>query len=318
VAVYTDLTDEELEALLARYDLGRPRAFKGVAEGVENSNFFLETEAGRFILTIYEKRVARADLPFFMEVMEALAAADFPAPRPMRLRDGGFLADARGKPAAIVTFLTGVSPYRPNLAQCRAIGQTLARMHHALDGFFMRRENALGPHAWPALVRPRLNEADRLQPGLAALLETDLAALHAHWPRGLPEGVIHADLFPDNALFLRDDVTGVIDFYFACTDAHAYDIAVCLNSWCFEGREFNLTKGRALIAGYDSVRALSDAERNALPILARGAAMRFFATRLADWAATPAGALVRPKDPREYADKLAFHRRAISAADYGG
>ncbi|MBL8549190.1 MAG: homoserine kinase [Hyphomonadaceae bacterium] len=316
MAVYTDLTDEELAELLQRYDLGRALAFKGVAEGVENSNFLLETETGRYFLTIYEKRVKREDLPFFMGVMEALGAASFPAPRPVHLKDGGFLTEVRGKACAIVSFLTGVSPFRPNPAQCRAIGTTLAAMHGALDGFPMERKNALGPSSWPGLVTPRLEEAEKLQLGLAALVEADLKELQ-DWPSGLPEGAIHADLFPDNALFLGDEVTGVIDFYFACTDARAYDIAVCLNAWCFEGREYNLTKGRALIGAYERARPLSAAEREAIPLLARGAAMRFFATRLWDWAATPAGALVRPKDPREYADKLAFHRRATRASDYG-
>ncbi|MGE0047259.1 MAG: homoserine kinase [Hyphomonadaceae bacterium] len=316
MAVYTDLTDEELRDLLAAYDLGGALAFKGIAEGVENSNFLLEVEKGRFFLTIFEKRVARADLPFFMGVMEALALKRFPAPRPIRTRDGALLVEARGKPAAIVTFLNGVSPKRPNPAQCRALGETLARMHEALEGVKLERPNALGPDAWAPLITPRLKDADAMEPGLAAAIESDLAALK-DWPSGLPEGVIHADLFPDNALFLGDALTGVIDFYFACTDALAYDLGVCLNAWCFTGRDYLMTNAKNLIAGYQSVRALSPAELEALPTLARGAAMRFFATRLADWSATPAGALVRPKDPLEYAEKLAFHRKAKSAADYG-
>ncbi len=319
MAVYTDLSDEELADLLAGYDLGRALAFKGIAEGVENSNFLLETEAGHFILTIFEKRVARSDLPFFMNIMETLAARGVPAPRPMRNRDGDLFSEVRGKACTIITFLTGVSPKRPNAAQCRAIGVRLAQMHEALRDFAEVRANALSVDAWAPLVRPRAALANSLRAGLAADVEADLAALEAAWPQGLPRGVIHADLFPDNTLFLGDETKGLIDFYFACTDALAYDLAVCLNAWCFEPRgAFNLTKGQALIAGYESVRVLSEAERNALPILARGAAMRFFATRLADWAETPAGALVRPKDPLEYADKLGFHRSAKNAADYGG
>ncbi|MDZ4778233.1 MAG: homoserine kinase [Alphaproteobacteria bacterium] len=319
MAVYTDLSDEELADLLAGYDLGRALAFKGIAEGVENSNFLLETEAGRFILTIFEKRVARSDLPFFMNIMETLAARGVPAPRPMRNRDGDLFSEVRGKACTIITFLTGVSPKRPNAAQCRAIGVRLAQMHEALRDFAEVRANALSVDAWAPLVRPRAALANSLRAGLAADVEADLAALEAAWPQGLPRGVIHADLFPDNTLFLGDETKGLIDFYFACTDALAYDLTVCLNAWCFEPRgAFNLTKGQALIAGYESVRVLSEAERNALPILARGAAMRFFATRLADWAETPAGALVRPKDPLEYADKLGFHRSAKNAADYGG
>jgi homoserine kinase type II len=317
MAVYTQPSDEELAALLARYDLGRPLSFKGIAEGVENSNFLLETEAGRFFLTIYEKRVARGDLPFFVSLMEHLAAAGFPAPRPMALRGGGFLTEICGKPAAIVSFLTGVSPRRPTPAHCRALGAALARLHGALSAFAGVRPNALGPEAWPALITPRLALAERLREGLAAQIQLDLGLL-ADWRSGLPRGIIHADLFPDNALFIGDAVSGVIDFYFACTDALAYDVAVCLNAWCFEQRSaFNITKGQALIAGYESVRRLTGDERAALPALARGAALRFFATRLADWADTPPGALVKPKDPLEYADKLEFHRRVVNAGDYG-
>jgi homoserine kinase type II len=318
MAVYTDISDEDLAALLSAWDLGAPRAFKGIAEGVENSNFLLETERGRYFLTIFEKRVARADLPFFMGVMETLANAGFPAPRPIRTTAGDLLGEVHGKACAIVSYLTGLSPRKPNAPQCRAIGAALAEMHAALAGFAMTRANALSIGAWRPLIAPRRDLAERLRPGLMAEIEADLAALDAVWPRHLPRGVIHADLFPDNAFLLGDRVVGVFDFYFACTDALAYDLAVCLNAWCSEEhRSFNLTKGRALIAGYESVRPLTPGERAALATLARGAAMRFFATRLADWAETPDGAMVKRKDPLEYADRLAFHRRATSAGDYG-
>ena len=318
MAVYTDLTDEELAALLNAYDLGEARSFKGIAEGVENSNFLLETSAGRFILTIYEKRVARGDLPYFMNVMERLADASFPAPRPMRRKDGALLSDVRNKPCAIITFLSGVSPKKPSVAQCRAIGEALAAMHRVLDGFTGARANTLGPVDWGPLITPKLALAEDLRAGSSGDIQADLAAVTSAWPTALPRGVIHADLFPDNTLFLGDRVAGVIDFYFACTDILAYDLAVCLNAWCFEPRgAYNITKGQHLIAGYESVRRLGADERASLPLLARGAALRFFATRLADWADTPPGALVRPKDPLEYADKLAFHRRATTPSDYG-
>ncbi|MBI1250730.1 MAG: homoserine kinase [Alphaproteobacteria bacterium] len=318
MAVYTDLSDEELTTLLADYDLGAALSFKGIAEGVENSNFLLETEKGRFILTVYEKRVARADLPFFMDVTETLANKGFPAPRPMRRKDGALLSEVRGKACALIAFLRGVSPKKPNVAQCRAIGETLAQMHVALEGFSGARDNSLGPSAWAPLIEPRYALAETLRAGLAADVEADLHDVARAWPNGLPRGVIHADLFPDNSLFLGDAISGAIDFYFACTDLLAYDLAVCLNAWCFEPRgAYNITKGQHLIAGYQSLRPLSAEERDALPILSRGAALRFFATRLADWAETPPGALVRPKDPLEYADKLAFHRTATGAADYG-
>ncbi|MFZ4601887.1 MAG: homoserine kinase [Caulobacterales bacterium] len=322
MAVYTDLTDDELAALLGDYDLGPALAFKGIAEGVENSNFMLETPAGRFILTIFEKRVSPADLPFFMGVMGALADAGLPAPGPVRRRDGEVLSVARGKSCVIITFLQGVSPRRPNVAQCRALGSALAQMHGALAGLPLTRANSLGPTAWAPLIRPHLPSADELRPGLAAAIEDDLAFVDA-WIAdearlGLPRGVIHADLFPDNVLLLGDDVAGLIDFYFACTDALVYDLAICLNAWCFEtDRGFNITKARAMVQGYEKERPLTPAERAALPGLARGAALRFFATRLHDWFSTPPGALVKRKDPLEYADKLEFHRRALGPADYG-
>jgi homoserine kinase type II len=322
MAVYTDLTDEDLRELLAAYDLGSALALKGIAEGVENSNFLLETPAGRFILTIYEKRVSVADLPFFMGTMEALSAAGIPAPAPVRRRDGAHLSSVRGKACAIVTFLQGVSPRRPNPAQCRELGAVLARMHVALAGIDLARDNSLGPDAWAPLIRPHLATAEGLRPGLPDAIKADLAdvaaAIAAGWRAALPQGIIHADLFPDNTLFLGDDLAGVIDFYFACTDALVYDLAVCLNAWCFEAdRSFNITKARTMVQSYERIRPLSDAERAALPAIARGAALRFFATRLADWSTTPEGALVKRKDPLEYADKLEFHRRARGPQDYG-
>lgn len=318
MAVYTDISDEDLAGLLDLYDLGAPLSFKGIAEGVSNSNFLLETQRGRFILTVFEQRAAPADLPFFMAVMQALAAARFPAPAPQATRAGAYLATVRQKPCAIVSFLSGVSPRRPSASQCRAIGATLAQMHQALADSSLARPDALGPRAWDKMIRTRMIETEALRPGLAQAVDEDLAVIAAAWPDDLPGGIIHADLFPDNALLQGDAVNGVIDFYFACTGFWAYDLAVCLNAWCFEApRSFNLTKGMNLMAGYQSVRTLTAAERSALPVLARGAALRFFATRLADWAAPPPGALVRPKDPLEYADRLDFHRSASSASDYG-
>ncbi|MET0181652.1 MAG: homoserine kinase [Caulobacterales bacterium] len=318
MAVYTDLNDDDLQRVLEAYQLGQARALKGIAEGVSNTNFLLETERGRFILTIFEKRTDPADLPFFMDVMEHLAEHDFPAPLPLHTKDGSYFHDVNGKPLAVVSFLSGVSPHKPNVAQCRAIGATLAKLHLTLRDFTGKRANALGPSSWKAMITPRLALADYLRPGLADSVEKDLALIK-DWRSGLPQGVIHADLFPDNALLVGDSVGGVIDFYFACTDALAYDLAVCLNAWCFETtKEYNITKGQALFAGYESVRKLQADEREAIPALARGAALRFFATRIADWADTPEGALVRPKNPLDYADRLDFHRKAKGAGDYGG
>lgn len=312
MAVYTDITDEELNALLSDFDLGAPLSFKGIAEGVENSNFLLETETGKFILTVYEKRVREDELPFFLGLTRWLAQHDYPSATPMIDKAGEALKRVRGKPCAIFSFLPGLSVRRPSAAHCREAGEGLARLHLAADGFALTRANDLGQAAWAPMFEGLKAQAEALKPGLAAVIDADLARIAAAWPQDLPGGVIHADYFPDNVFFHPGGkFAGTIDFYFACNDALAYDIAVALNAWCFEADgSFNITSARAMLAGYEAHRPLSAAERAALPVLAHGAAMRFFLTRLHDWHATPAGALVRPKDPLEYERKLAVHRSA--------
>ena len=318
MAVYTEVSDEALAAFLAQYDLGAVLSFKGIAEGVENSNFLLKTEAGSFILTLYEKRVRAADLPFFVGLMEHLATHGVTCPLPVRDRKGETLGILAGRPAAIVTYLEGLWIKRPNVSHCGQVGEALARMHKASQSFPLRRENALSAKGWPALFESAKDRADEVAPGLRAEAEAELAFLLAAWPKDLPSGVIHADLFPDNVFFLRDRLSGLIDFYFACDDALAYDLAICLNSWCFEAdSSFNISKGRAMIAGYQRVRRLDSAEVAALPLLARGSALRFMLTRLVDWLNVPPGAKVTPKDPREYLAKLRFHAHVKSAAEYG-
>ena len=319
MAVYTDITDDELATLLADFDLGAAVSFKGIAEGVENSNFLLETEAGRYILTVYEKRVREADLPFFLGLMQWLATHGYPSAEPMADRAGALIKQVRGKPCAIVGFLSGLSVRRPNAAHCREAGAGLAALHLASDGFPMARANDLGEAAWAPMFAGLTTEAEALKPGLAETIRSDLDRLAAAWPHDLPHGVVHADYFPDNVFFAGPEFAGTIDFYFACNDALAYDVAVALNAWCFEpDGSFNITSARALVAGYESRRPLSPAERAALPVLAHGAAMRFFLTRLHDWGATPAGALVRPKDPLEYERKLAVHRSSPDLVLFGG
>jgi homoserine kinase type II len=318
MAVYTDITDEELAGLLADYDLGQALSLKGVAEGVENSNFLLETETGRYFLTVYERRVRAQDLPFFLELLRWIAGRGFPSATPIADREGRILKTVRGKPCAIVSVLSGLAVRRPSAAHCREAGRGLAQLHLAAQGFALTRANDLGQAAWAPLFADLGEAAEGLKPGLAATISSDLGLLAARWPSGLPEGVIHADFFPDNVFFKQGAFAGAIDFYFACVDAFAYDVAIALNAWCFEADgSFNITSARQLVAGYESLRPLSDAERAALPVLAHGAAMRFFLTRLHDWGATPAGALVRPKDPLEYERKLAVHRAAPDLVLFG-
>lgn len=318
MAVYTDVAPAELEAFLAGYDTGTLTSFHGIAEGVENSNFLVQTTSGSYILTLYEKRVRREDLPFFIGLMQHLAARGLSCPQPVARRTGEMLSELAGRPAAMVTFLPGVSVRRPTAEHCAELGRGLARLHLAGADFAMRRANNLSVSGWRPLFEAAHGEADTVAPGLASAIVAELDALEANWPAGLPEGVIHADLFPDNAFFLDDRLSGIIDFYFACTDFLAYDVAICLNAWCFEADgAYNVTKGRALLAGYEAVRPLSEAEKAALPRLARGAALRFLLTRLVDWLNVPEGALVKPKDPLEYLKKLRFHQAVDGVQDYG-
>lgn len=318
MAVYTDVSADDLTRFLSQYDIGELLSYKGIAEGVENSNFLVHTSAGNFILTLYEKRVAEGDLPFFLGLMEHLAARGITCPQPVKNRQGGMLGKVAGRPAAIVTFLDGLWIRRPNAGNCAAVGEALARLHIAGADFAMKRPNALSLRSWRPLYEQAKDRGDSVRTGLCDEIAKELDALERCWPRDLPAGVIHADLFPDNVFFLGDRLSGLIDFYFACTDTLAFDIVICLNAWCFEpDHSYNVTKGRALLNAYDKVRAMSAAEQAALPVLARGAAMRFLLTRLVDWLAVPDGALVKPKDPLEYFRKLRFHQSVKSAGDYG-
>ena len=318
MAVYTEIADEEVQAFALEYDIGRVVACKGIAEGIENSNFLLVTEQGPFILTLYERRVKRDDLPFFIALMEHLAARGIPCPVPVRGRDGRALRTLAGRCAAVVTFLRGMWPKRPQPGHCQALGEALARMHVAGADFPMRRRNDLSVGGWRPLYEAAAHRPGAVAPDLAAELMGELAMLERRWPQALPQGVIHADLFPDNVFFEGGRLSGLIDFYFACNDFLAYDLAVCVNAWCFEGDgSFNITKARRLISGYTAVRPLSAEELVSLPLLARGAAMRFLLTRLYDWLNTPKNALVTPKNPMEYLQKLRFHRGARGLGAYG-
>ena len=318
MAVYTEVPDDELQSFIASYDIGSVLALKGIAEGVENSNFLLHTEKGYFILTLYEKRVKKEDLPFFIGLMDHLAMRGINCPRPVRMKNGETLGELQGRPAAIVTFLEGMGIARPSAHHCRELGETLARLHLAGQDYKTRRVNALSVQGWRPLFDAAKDRADSVTPGLRDATASSLQALEAEWPKDLPQGVIHADLFTDNVFFLKDKLSGVIDFYFACTDFLAYDLAICLNAWCFElDGSFNITKGQAMIAGYRAIRDLEPREVEALPVLCRGASLRFMLTRLVDWLNVPPGALVRPKDPLEYYRKLRFFEACRNARDYG-
>jgi homoserine kinase type II len=318
MAVYTEVSDEALSEFLQAYDIGGLIAFRGIAEGVENSNYTLRTAAGDYILTLYEKRVDPADLPWFLGLMEHLASRGVSCPLPVRGQDGAALRMLCGRHAAITTFLPGIWPRTVRPQHCAPVGAALARLHLAGIGYAAQRANALGPDSWSPLLARSLPGADAVQPGLGHELEQALHHILADWPDHLPRGHIHADLFPDNVFFLDGKVSGLIDFYFAATDLLAYDVAVCLNAWCFEqDLAFNVTKARALVRAYDALRPLTAAERAALPVLCQGAAIRFALTRLFDWLNTPPGALVVRKDPLEYVRRLRQHLAVKDAASYG-
>ncbi|MHA1108588.1 MAG: homoserine kinase [Alphaproteobacteria bacterium] len=318
MAVYTEVSDEDLEDFLTQYDIGDAVSCKGIAEGVENSNYLLQTDSGSYILTLYEKRVVREELPFFLGLMDHLAARDIPCPVPIHASDGEALRELCGRPAAIVSFLNGMWPRRSNPDHCRALGEAVARLHLAGQDFAMSLPNGLSLDGWRSLFDDTRDRAGEISDRLGDVLGDELVFLADNWPHGLEAGIIHADLFPDNVFFRGPALSGLIDFYFACNDFFAYDLAICINAWCFEtDGSFNITKARRMLAAYRAVRPVTQAEIDALPLLCRGSALRFLLTRLYDLLNHPEGALVRPKDPLEYLRKLRFHQDVSGPGAYG-
>ncbi len=315
MAVYTHVDPDDLAALVARYDIGTVLSCKGIAEGVENSNFLLETTGGRFILTLYEKRVQQGDLPFFVDLLDHLAARGCPVPAMIRDRDGIAIQKISERAACLIQFLPGISLTHPTEGQCHAAGAALGAMHRAVADFSGARENSMGRAHWRGVAEATGN-LDAVLPGLQAIVDDELAFLDANWPTDIPAHVIHADLFPDNVLMLGDTVTGLIDFYFAASDFRAYDVAVTHASWTFsdDGNRCSNAAARALMQGYLREVALSPDEIAALPLLARGAALRFLLTRAHDWVHTPADALVTRKDPSPFLNRLRRYQAADAAA----
>ncbi|MGL5838064.1 MAG: homoserine kinase [Sphingorhabdus sp.] len=315
MAVYTHVSAEAAEQLLTRYDVGRLVSLKGIAEGVENSNYFLETDRARFVLTLYENRVDPTDLPWFHDLLTHLHQAGCPVPRFIEDRRGIWLQDMLGRKACLIEFLPGISVSEPTLAHARAVGEAVAKLHKAVVDFTDHKVNALGIHNWRDLfARCDAVAADSLKPGLSNDIAAECNWLETHWPTDLQKSAVHTDLFPDNVLFRGDAIGGLIDFYFACTDLCAYDLAVTHAAWSFsdDGIGYRPEIGSALLAGYTAVNALSCKERAAFPILARGASLRFLLTRLYDWINTPANAMVTRKDPLAFYRRLEFYRNVGS------
>ena len=306
-------------AFLKGFNIGSLESFKGIAEGVENSNYFLQTDKDRYILTLYEKRVQVDDLPYYLAFMTHLASRGLPAPSPIADKSGNTLFTLAKKPAAVIEFLSGVSVDQPDPDHCYSGGEALAKMHMAMADFTLSRPNSLSLTGWQELARKTTDRADAVEPGLASMISKTLHHLTKAWPSGLPSGPIHADLFPDNVLFKGTRVTGLIDFYFACTDMLAYDLSIMLNAWCFsEDHGYIPAAGAALLEGYAKHRPLTEQEWQALPTLAQGSAIRFLLTRLYDWLNPVEGAVVRPKDPRDYLTRLAFHQSCSHGHEYKG
>ena len=318
MAVYTELTHESVTEFLRAYALGDVLLLKGIPEGVENTNYLLVTTSGTFILTLYEKRVRKEDLPFFLGLMEHLARKGIACPQPIRAKDGLALRELQGRPAALCSFMQGSWPRSITTNHCSQLGQAMGQFHLAGASFPDYRRNDLSITGWKVLATATYARADTIQTGLASLIGNEIEWLSFYWPTALPSGVIHADLFPDNVFFLENQLSGIIDLYFSCNDLLVYDLAISINAWCFEqDGMLNTDKALALVAGYRAVRPLTPEELQALPILARGAALRFLLTRLADWLDTPDGALVTRKDPLEYLARLQFHQSVKEPAGYG-
>ena len=309
MAVYTELPDHELAGFLTAYDIGPAISCKGIAEGVENSNFLLRTPQGNFIITLFEKRVHEEDLPYFIGLMDHCHHRGFLCPSPVPNRNGQKIGRLCQRPATIVTFLDGIWPKQPQLYHCAALGEAIADFHIKASGFSLCRKNALGLQGWTKLVQKIGDDARKIDSALPILLDEEIKFLERHWPDNLPVGHIHGDLFPDNVFFIGPVFSGFIDFYFSCTDFLAYDLAVALNAWCFDASyQLNYEKAQSLLHAYQKTRPLQLAEKEALLLLSRGAALRFLLTRTYDWLHPDKDALVMPKDPMEYVHKLTFFR----------
>ncbi len=318
MAVYTEVGRADLAAFLAGFEVGDVRSFTAIADGTENTNYRLATTQGKFVLTLFESRTPSRDLPFVVALMDHLSRRNVVCPVPVPDRGGRRLHELCGRPAVLVTFLEGRMPRRITPAHCGAVGAALAGLHLASRDFTENRTNRLSVGAWRRMFEPLADRSESLRPGLSGLIGDEIDALERDWPGDLPSGVIHGDLFPDNVFFAGNRLSGLIDFYFACRDLLAYDLAVTLISWCFDARQrFDSARADALVAGYRSARGLEPEELRSLPLLARGAAMRFFLTRLEDWFDRPEGVLSRRKDPLEMAAIIEFHRGPAGRGAYG-
>tara|TARA_B100000029_G_scaffold505796_1_gene587187 strand:- start:1001 stop:1969 length:969 start_codon:yes stop_codon:yes gene_type:complete len=320
MAVYTKLTENNLKDFFIKYDLGKVLNYKGIKEGIENTNYFIKTEKGKFILTLYEKRVDEKDLPFFIGLMRNLYDKNFPSPEPIINKNGNYISEISGKKAAIVSFLDGNAKGNLSPNNCHEIGIITAKLHLITKNLSGKRENKLSINSWRKIYNKVKNDCSKIHQNLPKIIEKNLDEIENNWPKNIPSGIIHADLFPDNIFFKKNKVSGIIDFYFSCNDYYAFEIAICLNALCFEGQKenlsFNVTKAKKFIDGYSSIRKLTEEEKKSLKILCQGAAIRFLLTRVFDYLNLTKGAIVKIKDPVEYLKRLEFHNSVKNYEDY--
>ena len=320
MAVYTKLSENNLKDFFSKYNLGKLLKFRGIQEGIENSNYFIKTDSGKFILTVYEKRVEEKDLPFFMGLMKNIFNENFPSPEPIINKNGNYITEIFGKKAAVVSFLEGASKKNLTPDNCYEVGIYTAKLHMITKNLNIKRTNRLSVNSWRLIYRKIQRDCSKIYPDLTKIIERNLEVIEDKWPKNIPRGIIHADLFPDNIFFKGSKLTGIIDFYFSCYDFYALEIAICLNALCFEGKNenlsFNVTKAKKFIDGYSSIRKLTEEEKESLKILCHGAAMRFLLTRVFDYLNLTEDALVKIKDPVEYLKRLEFHNSVKNYQDY--
>tara|TARA_B100001123_G_C15224485_1_gene992630 strand:+ start:403 stop:1371 length:969 start_codon:yes stop_codon:yes gene_type:complete len=320
MAVYTKLSEKNLKDLLSKYNLGKLLNYKGIEEGIENTNYFVKTDSGKFILTVYEKRVDEKDLPFFMSLLRNLFDSNFPSPEPIINTNGNYITNILSKKAAIVSFLEGSVKKNLSPKNCHEVGIHVAKLHLITKNLVGKRKNMLSINSWEKIYRNIKKDCSKIYPNLDKIIKTSLNEIQSNWPTNIPSGIIHADLFSDNIFFKNEKLTGIIDFYFSCYDFYAFEIAICLNALCFEGRNenlsFNVTKARQFMEGYASIKKISEKEKKSLKVLCQGAAMRFLLTRVFDYLNITKGALVKIKDPIEYLKRLEFHNSVKNYEDY--
>ena len=320
MAVYTKVSEKELNDFFSKYNLGKLLGHKGIEEGIENTNYFIKTEKGNFILTVYEKRVEEKDLPFFISLMRNLFDKNFPSPKPIINKNGNYISEISGKKAAVVSFLDGSAKRILNPNDCYEIGINSAKLHLITKDLAGKRENKLSINSWRKIYNKVKKDCSKIHPNLISVIEKNLDEIEKNWPKDIPSGIIHADLFPDNIFFKNNKLSGIIDFYFSCNDFYAFEIAICLNALCFEGKNenlsFNVTKAKKFIDGYSSIRKLTEKEKESLKILCQGAAIRFLLTRVFDYLNLTEGAIVKIKDPIEYLKRLEFHNNVKNYEDY--